>query len=184
MAILKIKNARIAFPQLFKAVAFQGEGDPVFSANFIISKDHPQMAEITKLIEEVSKLQWKDKSSVILKNLYDTDKVCIHKGDLKPEYGGYPGNLFISARNKIQPRVVDRDGLTVLTTADGRPYAGCYVNASFEVYAQDNNYGKRIVAKLRGVQFVKDGEAFSGGAPAGEDEFDSVGEDDLEDLMS
>jgi hypothetical protein len=69
--------------------------------------------------------------------------------------------------------VIDRDK-TPLTSADGRPYAGCFVNASVELWAQDNNFGKRINASLRGVQFFKDGDAFSGGGAASDDEFDSV----------
>ncbi|MNP74169.1 hypothetical protein D3C76_1710040 [compost metagenome] len=32
-----------------------------------------------------------------------------------------------------------------------------------DIWAQDNSYGKRINAQLQGIQFVKDGEAFSGG---------------------
>ena len=40
------------------------------------------------------------------------------------------------------------------------------MNAIVELWAQDNNYGKRINASLAGVQFAKDGEAFAGGTVA------------------
>jgi hypothetical protein len=63
---------------------------------------------------------------------------------------------------------------TPLTEADGKPYAGCYVNASIELWAQDNNYGKRVNASLGGVQFARDGDAFAGGGAASEDEFDDL----------
>jgi len=43
---------------------------------------------------------------------------------------------------------------------NGKPYAGCYVNMSIRLWAQDNQFGKRVNAQLRAVQFVKDGEAF------------------------
>jgi hypothetical protein len=60
--------------------------------------------------------------------------------------------------------VIDRD-TKPLTAADGRPYGGCFVDASVDIWAQDNSWGKRINAKLRWVQFRGDGDAFSGGAP-------------------
>ena len=41
-----------------------------------------------------------------------------------------------------------------------------------DIYAQDNGYGQRINATLKGVQFIADGEAFAGGAPAGDDDFE------------
>jgi tripartite-type tricarboxylate transporter receptor subunit TctC len=50
--------------------------------------------------------------------------------------------------------------LEVLTEDDNKPFAGCYVNATIRLWAQDNQYGKRINAQLRAVQYVKDGAAF------------------------
>jgi hypothetical protein len=48
------------------------------------------------------------------------------------------------------------------------------VNGTVEVWAQDNKFGKGIRATLRGVQFVKDGDAFSAGTPVSEDDFDEI----------
>jgi len=70
--------------------------------------------------------------------------------------------------------VIDGDK-TILKEESGRPYSGCYVNANIEVWAQDNSFGKRINAQLKGVQFYRDGDAFSGSAPSSPDEFDDVG---------
>ena len=42
---------------------------------------------------------------------------------------------------------------------------------------QDNAYGKRVNASLRGVQFAGDGEAFGGGRPAEVDEFEDISDD-------
>ena len=47
---LLIKDVRLAFPQLFEAKTVNGEGEPAFSAAFLIAKDHPQVAEILSLI--------------------------------------------------------------------------------------------------------------------------------------
>ena len=89
--------------------------------------------------------------------------------------------MFISARSKSRPTVVDRDK-TPLTEQDGRPYGGCFVNAIVELWAQDNQFGKRINATLAGVQFLKDGDAFGGSRPADPDEFEAV-DDNNSDLV-
>jgi hypothetical protein len=92
--------------------------------------------------------------------------------------------MYVSAASKTRPLVLDSNK-TPLTDEDGKPYGGCYVNASIEIWAQDNQFGKRINAQLRGIQFVKDGDAFGGGgSPASADEFEeleatSEGVDDL-----
>jgi hypothetical protein len=46
------------------------------------------------------------------------------------------------------------------------------VDVSIDVWAQDNNYGKRVNASLRGVKFARDGEPFAGGGAATEDDFE------------
>ena len=113
-----------------------------------------------------------------LKEIETKDRMALHDGDTKGDYEGYAGNYFISARNKTRPTIFDRDGKTPLVQADGKPYAGCYVNAAIELWCQDNNYGKRINASLRGVQFLKDGEAFAGGGVASEDDFEDLSADE------
>lgn len=173
--ILKLKNVRLAFPQLFEAKTVNGEGTPAFSASFILPPDHPQIKEINAAIDATAKEKWGEKTAAILKAARAADKVCLHDGDTKAEYEGYSGNLYISARNKTRPTVVDTNK-TELGVADGKPYAGCYVHAVLELWAQDNNYGKRVNASLRGVQFVKDGDAFAGGGAASVDDFDDLGD--------
>jgi hypothetical protein len=84
--------------------------------------------------------------------------------------------------SKGRPLVIDRNR-DPLTAADGKPYSGCYVNVSIDVWAQDNKYGKRINAQLKGIQFVRDGDAFGGGAPASPDEFEDLGVPEEEDAL-
>lgn len=177
---VKLNNVRLAFPQLFEAKTVNGEGEPAFSASLLIDPTHPQVKELNAAIDAVAKEKWAAKAEAILKTMRATDKTCLHDGDLKDQYAGFEGMLYVSARSKTRPLVIDVDK-TPLTAKDGKPYAGCYVNASIELWAQDNNYGKRVNASLRGIQFLRDGDAFAGGAPASEDEFDdlSVAEDEL-----
>jgi hypothetical protein len=169
---IKLTNARLAFPQLFEAKTVNGEGKPAFSAAFLIDPADPQVKAINAAIEQVAKDKWGAKADAMLTTMRKADKLALHDGDLKAQYDGFPGNLYISSRSATRPLVINTDK-TPLIEADGKPYAGCYVNASVELWAQDNNYGKRINASLGGVQFSKDGDAFAGGA-ASEDEFDDL----------
>lgn len=173
---LKLKNVRLAFPQLFEAKTVNGEGKPAFSANFIIDPKDPQVEVINTVITEAAKDKWGAKADAVLKTLRASDKICLHNGDTKSQYSGYEGMLFISARSTVAPLVLDADKTVITNGQVGRPYSGCYVNVSLELYAQDNSYGKRINATLGGVQFYKDGDAFAGGRAASEDDFDDVSE--------
>lgn len=171
---VKLNNVRLAFPVLFEAKTVNGEGKPAFSASFLLDPADPQVKAINQAVEQVAKDKWGAKADAILKQMRAQDKVALHDGDLKSNYDGFQGHLYVSARSTTRPLVIDKDK-SPLTERDGKPYAGCYVNASIELWAQDNHYGKRINASLRGVQFFKDGEAFAGGGgAASEDEFDDL----------
>lgn len=176
-----VRDVRLAFPSLWKATAPRsqtGSGEPAFSASFLLPTNHKQLVEINLAIASVAKDKWNTKADAILKAMKAADKICLHNGDSKSEYEGFEGNLYISSRSKVRPSVFDGQR-NELSEADGKPYSGCYVNASLELWAQDNSYGKRINAQLRGVQFLRDGDAFAGGSrPADADEFDDIGAPD------
>lgn len=172
-----LKDVRLAFPNLFEATTVAGEGKPRYSATLLFPSEHAQHEQIRKIIEAVAREKWKDKAQALLTGLYKTGKVALHDGDEKAQYDGFPGNFFVAAASQenAPPTVIDRDR-SPLSRTSGRPYAGCYVNASLEFWAQDNQWGKRINCTLRGVQFYRDGDSFSAGRPADSDEFEDVTE--------
>jgi len=170
---LLLKNVRLAFPNLFTAQQVNGQGDPKFGGAFIFAPDHPAKKLVTDACRAVATEEWGAKADEVLKAIAASDKLCIHNGDTKADYEGYGGMYFVNTSNKTRPLVIDRNK-SPLTAQDGKPYAGCYVNASIELWAQDNKFGKRINASLRGVQFEADGDAFAGGGVADEGEFESL----------
>jgi len=173
-----LSNVRLSFAAHFKAEAFAGEGEPKFSDTFLFAPDHPCVKLIKAAMSAVAQEKWKDEAKKVVAELIAGDRVALRKGDDKPKYGDYPGNLYIKASNKTRPLVINNDK-SPLTAEDGKPYSGCYVNATIEFWAQDNQFGKRINATLTGIQFLRDGEAFSGGRAASPDEFaDLSGLDD------
>ena len=170
---IRLNGVRLAFPDLFTARAVNGEGEPAFGATFLIAADDPQLEVIENTLEEVATDKWGPKAAAILKQLRAADKTCLHDGEAKSQYNGFAGCMYIAARSKERPLVIDADK-SPLVAADGRPYSGCYVNASIDIWAMDNQYGKRIAASLKGVQFHRNGDAFTGGGAASADDFDDV----------
>ena len=53
-----------------------------------------------------------------------------------------------------------QDAIMKMLTEQSKPQPGDYVNAVIEVWAQNNDFGKRINANLVGIQYVKQGESF------------------------
>lgn len=174
---ITLKDVRLAFPVLFTPKAADATKPTAlsFSAAFIFPPDHPARKELGDACRAIANEKWGTKAADILKGMVTGDKLCLHNGDTKAQYEGYAGNFFINSRNKARPTVKDRNKAN-LVEADGKPYAGCYVNAIIELWPQDNTFGKRINASLMGVQFVRDGDAFSGGGVADDDDFESLEE--------
>lgn len=180
---IKLNNVRLAFPVIWEAKAVQDGDKPSFSAAFLMPPEHPAVALIEKGIEVLAKEEWADKAPTILKQMKANGRICLQDGDLKSQYAGYEGHLFINARSATRPLVVDQQK-RILAASDGIPYAGCYVNASIELWAQANKYGQRINASLGGIQFLRDGDAFGGGRSASIDDFDDVSEgSDADDIL-
>lgn len=175
MSKIKLQNVRIAFPSLFRKAMFSGE-ETKFEGTFLLDKaDHAD--KITEIEKAIADLISDKLKGAKLK----ADKICLKDGD-DIDYAGFAGNMSIKASNNKRPMVLDRDR-TPLSEDDNRIYAGCHVNAVLELWAQDNQYGKRINANLLGVQFFKDGEPFADGVSASADDFDAFGDDDDADFM-
>lgn len=176
-----VRNVRLAFAALFtpKAMPNEPADKAAFSCSLILDPEAnaADIKAIEDAITATAKEKWGVKADTVMKGIRAKGDICLRSGDEKAEYDGFEGNMYVSCRSKTRPLVIDRDK-SPLSEKDGRPYGGCYVNASIEVWAQDNNYGKRINCQIKGVQFYKDGEAFSGGGAASADDFDDLGVDE------
>lgn len=175
MAKIKLDNVRISFPSLFRKAVFNGD-ETKFEGTFLISKKDgkSKIDEIEAAIKALLKEELKGTK-------LPPDKICFKDGD-NIEYAGYAGNMSIKASSTKRPIIIDRDK-SPLTEDDNRIYAGCRVNAVIELWAQNNNYGKRINANLLGVQFLKDDEPFADGVKGSVDDFDAFGEEESADFM-
>jgi len=177
MAKVFLKNVRLSFPDLFK-VGTPPAGsvsEPKFGGQFIFAKDSDAFKVASGEVMRVAIEKFGKNAPAILAEL-GKDKVCLRKGDGNLDKSGevrngYSGMSYITARNKVRPIVIDRDK-TPLVEADGKPYGGCFVNVTVDIYAHDKpGLGKRVDATLLAVQFVADGESF-GGSKGSADDFD------------
>lgn len=172
---VKLKSVRLSFNDLFEAAQFQGQGAFRYRAVFLLSKNSDNVKTISVAMQEEAKKMWPDNwQKMMLAFKGNAQKSCITDGDLS-DTDGHAGNMVLAANRKQKdgrPLIIDRNK-SPLTEADGKPYSGCYVNATVEIWAQDG-VNKGIRCALQGVQFDRDGDAFSGGVAPSEDDFDDL----------
>ena len=170
--IVDLRDVRLAFADIWEAKPFEAGGVPRFSAVFLMPKDHPSFAAVSKAIKEVATEGWKDKADTMLASIKGNgNKMCFLDGNLKT-YDGFQGNYALSGTSKVRFPIVDRNR-GILAEVDGRPYAGCYVNAKVDIWCQTKQY-PGIRCSILGIQFVRDGDAFSGTRVATADQFDDL----------
>jgi hypothetical protein len=168
---------RLSFPDVFEAVEYEaGDGKPRYNATFLVKKGGENDKRIRAAIATVADEAFgKSAQKQLAAFEGNAQKMAYLDGDLK-EYDGYADHWYLSCHRKEKdgpPTIIDRNK-EALTSADGKPYAGCFVNATVDIWAQVKlNPGIR--ASFSGVQFVRDGDAFGGGRPASTDEFDDLG---------
>jgi hypothetical protein len=181
---IRIENGRLSFARLFKPKAFREGQDPRFEGSILLDpSDKKHAAKIDEICERAHEILAEHYNGKIPKGI----KLCFGYADGSPvtvggkkynseekDYDGYEGMFYLSSANKTKPKTVHRNPRVELAEDDGVLYSGCYVNMTVTLWTQDNEYGKRVNANLRAVQFVKDGEAFGVAPVDAEEEFDEV----------
>lgn len=168
---VQVNNARLAFADLFERGSYEGQ-DVGYGATLLLKKNDPQLAELQAIAKKVHEAKWPGKKVRLARESPFRD------GEEKDHLAGFDSSVVFFRANSRQakPNVFDRDG-GKLTQDDGIPYAGCYVDAIIDIYAQDNKFGKAINIGLAAIRFRAHGEAFAGGAPAGADDFEGFEEE-------
>lgn len=174
-AKIRLRNVRLSFPSLWtpKPPKKDSGGKPSYQANFLVpKKDKATIALIEDAIDAAIEAFEEKNPKARFPDLEDLDKnkKAYRDGENRrgePLYEGYEGCMVVAARNTKRPGVVDADK-SPLVEEDGKPYAGCYVNAIIRFWCQDTD-GGALRCSLEAVQFLKDGEAF-GAAPVDTDE--------------
>lgn len=195
---VKLKEVPIVFPKVLRGQeeAFNGKGDPYWSASFLITKGDANYNAMIAGIKAAAEKKWKDKAAATLKVCSAKDKLALHDGDMKAgkAYGAaYVGKFYVSARNNAlkspAPVVVDNVVDPTRLDASGKPqlrhitamndprapYSGAIVNVVLDLFAYQNE-GEGVAASITGIQFVRDGERLSGGGVLAADAFEAIPE--------
>lgn len=170
-----LTGVRLAFPVLEEPEQFQGQGKPRYSATLLMERDSANHKAILAAMEAAANEKWPGKGPAAVKGLFASGKTALVDGNTKEQYDGFEDKMALGAHSQASapPRLLDGQK-NELPRNTGVIYPGCYVNASVEIWAQDNQYGKRLNAQLRGVQFAAAGDSFAAGTAASPDEFDVV----------
>ena len=168
---------RASFLRVDRPERFQGTGEPKYSGNVIIEPKGEDFKKALRGMKAAAALKWgEDKAEDIVKKLMANQKVALVDGNTK-DADGYEGMWVVQANAPANtpPLLVETvNGVNVKldNETQNRIYSGCSANFLVDFWAQDNKWGRRINAQLLGIQFVKDGDPFSGSRPAGADDFD------------
>lgn len=176
---------RLAFPHLFTKPPGMQNADgstspPKFEATPIFRPDGENARRVREAIDAVAKEKYGTKEVTdetgakvpayksILAD-FDDDQKGLRSGNKKKTkggeiYDGFANMVYVVARNETRPTVINRDRSPVIAE-DGVIYAGCYANLQIDIWALNKpGVKKRIVTDLLGVQFSREGDAFSSGA--------------------
>lgn len=148
---IKLNNVVISFPSLFKKANYKGT-ELKYEGTFILDKiEHKQ--EISQIQKEIDRIINEDFKTTRAK--FKDDKICLKDGDYS-ENDAFAGKFTIKATNNDKPLTIDSNKNEILEK-DNPFYSGAIVNAVIDLWKMDNEYGKKILANLYGVQFIKDG---------------------------
>jgi hypothetical protein len=186
--IIKLDRVRGSFLKLGEPEQFEaGKGPFRWSATALVMKsDTAQIKKVEAALEAVAIEKWGPKAKQMLNAILgDKGKCCWLDGD-KSANDGYAGCMSLAshrAQEKGRPLVFDSNMEPIYDIKNmvnpgkgGRLYSGCYINAEFEIWAQDNNYGKGLRATLCVVQRAGHGDAFGGGTAPTAENFGEVAE--------
>ena len=178
-----IVTGRLSYADLFRARKFKTDAADKpgrYKTDVLIPKNTEQgkkdLAAIKAAAAAAKKEKWGDKIPPL-----GADRLCLKDGDTTGREE-HRGHWVLKASETEAPQLIDRDGRTELTESDGKLYSGCVARVMVNLWAQDNDFGKRINANLRGVQFVAHGEPFGKGRISAKEAFGSLEDEDADDL--
>ena len=168
-----LKNVRCNYPRVFAPETNQLSGKSEYSIVVMIPENDPQVAELKAKMQEVWVNKFgPEKGPRKLKSAMDSKNTrFLHFDD---ENGFYKLNLKRKETDGA-PMVLDR-AKNKLDASSGKPYGGCFINVSFDLWVYDKQ-STGTSATLLGVQFVDDGEPFGGSSQPSEKDFDDLSND-------
>lgn len=176
---IMLSNVRCNFPKLFVAEEFMGKKN--YSIGLSLPAGSPLIDKIEKAARESIDAQFPGKVDAMLKKFKGSRQSWpIREMD--------DGSFYVNPKRKEEqgaPLVLDQRK-NLIPADRGVPYAGCWVNASVEVFCYNKN-GGGVTMYLNGIQLVKEDAPLSGASTASscKDDFEALEEipEDNSDLL-
>ena len=190
-----LRNVPLSFPTLFVPTSVEEGQTKYYSVTLPIEPNSPNHKAITAAIDEAAKEAWggikNKKGESQWKEILEA---CRAKGDISfveaPKtdkngdvYDGFEG-MFTARCSRPEkdgpPKVFDGRKDDIMAN-DSRIYSGAICNVQVDIWALEprgKGISRRVSLKLLAVQYVKEGEAFGGGARASKDDFEEIEEAD------
>lgn len=186
-APIKMNDVRLSFPSLVTATRFTPNNEneiPKYKASFLLDpvKHADTIKEIKNAAKDLMQKAWGGKPA----GFKEID--CFGDGNNKVNgegavYDGYKDMFYVSANNKSRPILLHKDKTTVdKEDIEDVFQPGYRVNASINLWTQDNQFGKAIRCSLRGIQFRREDEVFGGGSVDVDLEFEDFSSSDDDDF--
>jgi len=162
--VFVLKHVRLSYLHVWapKAAKGQPESEAKYSATGIfdaaVASDDPkvQAAQEEQLKAIRAQIDHLIKTELKMKVL-PADKICLRSGAEKEGEGYGEGTFYLAASNKKKPKILGTDKQP-LEKDDPRLFSGVYGNIVIRIWAQNNDFGKRINASLEAIQYVRTGE--------------------------
>lgn len=157
-------TGRLAFCHLHKMTYFEGSKDGRYETQVLIDPDSASAKELNASVDAIKTATFKGK--------LPAEKICVRPGE-DYDYDSHQGQIVLRcSRKRTPPLLLRADGKTRVETDDGTFFAGAICKVKVRLWAQDNQFGKRINAELQGVQFIADdGTSFGAGGNPSDDGF-------------
>lgn len=170
---LRLDEVVLRFPHVWEPQAYSPEDAPAYSAVLLVATDSPQHQLIRRTLQAVAEHAWREQWTARVAAIKAADNLAFRDGARKPEYAGFEGNWYLSARcAAAKPPLLIGGDRRPITAAHGLLVDGCVVNASVDLWAQPTR--NRINCELRGLQYVGAGDPSVGVRPASVDEFEEI----------
>lgn len=149
-------KARLAFPALFKARAFDEDGGKEkFEATLLFEKS-TDLSALKKAVKAAAVDKWGKDQTKWPKKM----KIPFRDGDEFGDLAGYPGTVFVRTSSIFPPQVIDKYGEDI--TDQKEIYAGCYVKARLNAFAYEQKGNVGVSLGVQAIQKVGDGERLDG----------------------
>jgi hypothetical protein len=178
---------RVSFPNVFKPRASFKDQDPTYNIQMLfpengeypkdlktsdgkpinLTKFGTDLKTLKRAMAAACKAKWGEKE-----NWPKFKHKAIRNGtEEKSELDQYKGMLFINAKSKFKPGVIDYDQREILDESEF--FAGAWARAILNVYTYDNSFGKGVQFGLQNIQLLAHDDSLAGKKNA-KDDFDVI----------